>query len=170
MNSKILVAYGTKYGATAEIAQAIGQALTDAGQPADVLPAVQVNDLTSYAAVVVGSAVYAGNWRTEAVAFLKEHESALALRPTWLFSSGPTGEGDPVEILHGWQFPEELLPIVNRIEPRDIAVFHGKIDPDTLNLGERLLVKAIGARVGDYREWDTITRWAVDIADAVSAA
>ena len=170
MNSKILVAYGTKYGATAEIAQAIGQVLTEAGQTADVVPADQVHDLTPYTAVVVGSAVYAGNWRKEAVAFLKQHEGALALRPTWLFSSGPTGEGDPVDMLHGWRFPEEVLPIVNRIEPRDIVVFHGKIDPDTLNLGERLLVKAIGARVGDYRNWDNVTSWASDIARDLSPA
>lgn len=170
MNTNILVAYATKYGATAEIAETIGQTLTESGQTVDVLPADRVHDLSSYSAVVLGSAVYAGNWRKEAEAFLEEHESALSTRPTWLFSSGPTGEGDPVELMHGWRFPEALLPAVNRIVPRDIAFFHGKIDIDRLNLGERLMVRAIGARVGDYRDWELITAWASDIAHALSEA
>lgn len=170
MNDKILVAYATKYGSTAEIAEAIGETLTEAGHMVDVLPVERVHDLGPYSAVVLGSAVYAGNWRKEAVTFLEQHEGALAIRPTWLFSSGPTGEGDPVELMNGWHFPEALLPLVNRMEPRDIVFFHGKIDTDKLNLGERLLVKAIGAQVGDYRDWDAIAAWASEIAQTVSRA
>lgn len=169
MSMKVLVAYATKYGATAEIAEKIGETLREAGLQTEVLPVDQVHDLTPYGAVVLGSAVYVGQWRKEAAAFLKAQEEALAQRPVWLFSSGPTGEGDPVQLLQGWRLPEALQPIANRIGPRDIACFHGALDPERLGLGERLILRAIKAPTGDYRDWEAIAAWAAAIADALKA-
>lgn len=167
MSAQVLVAYATKYGATAEIAERIGQVLRQAGLQADVLPADRVGDLAAYQAVVLGSAVYAGRWRKEAARFLEANEKALAARPVWLFSSGPVGEGDPVQLMKGWRFPEAQKPIAERIRPRDIALFHGALDMRKLNLLERLLLKAMKAPAGDFRDWDAITSWAQAIADAV---
>jgi menaquinone-dependent protoporphyrinogen oxidase len=105
MDRQVLVACATKYGATAEIAERIGAVLRQAGLPAEVLPVGRVGDLSAYKAVVLGSAVYIGQWRKEAVKFLKANEAVLAEKAVWLFSSGPTGEGDPVELAQGWRFP-----------------------------------------------------------------
>lgn len=38
MNHKVLVAYASKYGATAEIAEKIGEVLNGAGLTTDVVP------------------------------------------------------------------------------------------------------------------------------------
>jgi menaquinone-dependent protoporphyrinogen oxidase len=65
MTNSVLIAYATKYGATAEIAEKISEVLRQAGLTADVLPAAKVSDVTPYQAVVLGSAVYAGQWRGE---------------------------------------------------------------------------------------------------------
>lgn len=167
MDKKVLIAYATKHGATAEIAEKIGQVLRQAGLHVDVLPADRVSDLTSYKAVVLGSAVYAGQWRKEAATFLEANEKKLAERPTWLFSTGPTGEGDPVALMKGWRFPEAQQPIADRIRPRDIAFFGGEIDVQKLNLAEKLIVKGVKAPVGDFRDWDAITAWAASIADVL---
>ena len=167
MGSQILVAYATKYGGTAEIAERIGQALRQAGLRADVLSADRVGDLTPYQAVVLGSAVYIGQWRKEAVKFLKANETVLAEKPVWLFSSGPTGEGDPVELVQGWRFPGKLQPIADRIQPRDVAVFHGAADVGKLNFIEKWMLKNVKAPSGDFRDWDAITSWAAAIADAL---
>ncbi len=167
MDAQVLVAYATKYDATKEIAEKIGEVLRQAGLAADVLPADQVGDVTPYRAVVLGSAVYAGQWRKEAVAFLEAHEARLVERPVWLYSSGPTGEGDPVELMQGWRFPEAQQPIADRIQPRDIVFFHGALDMKKLNLGEKLIVKGIKAPVGDFRDWEAISAWASAIADAL---
>jgi menaquinone-dependent protoporphyrinogen oxidase len=165
MDKQVLVAYATKYGATAEIAEKIGQVLRQEGLPTDVLPADCVNGLASYGAVVLGSAVYIGRLRKEAVKFLENNEAALADKPVWLFSSGPTGEGDPVELLNGWRLPGKLQPIADRIETRDIAVFHGAVDVKKLNFIQKWMLRNVKAPVGDFRDWDAITSWATSIAD-----
>ena len=167
MNTQVLVAYATKYGATAEIAEKIGQVLRQAGLRTDVLPMDRVGDLTPYQAVALGSAVYIGKWRKEAVKFLKGNERMLAERPVWLFSSGPAGEGDPVELLDGWRFPEEQQDIADRIQPRDIAVFHGMLDVRKLNPVEKWMIKNVKSPVGDFRDWEAITAWATAIADTL---
>lgn len=169
MNQPVLIAFATKYGATAEIAEKIAEILRGVGLTVDVKLADEVHDLSAYQAVVLGSAVYAGQWRKEAAEFLKNNEKALAQRPTWLFSSGPTGEGDPVELMKGWRFPEALLPIAERIQPREIVLFHGVLDMQKMNFAERLLIRGMKAPTGDFREWDSIEAWAQNIAQTLQA-
>lgn len=165
MNKQVLITYATKYGATKEIAERIGKTLQDVGLTVDVLPVDEVKNLSDYGAVILGSAVYAGHWRKEAVSFLEAHEKALATRPTWFFSSGPTGEGDPTELMKGWRFPEAQKPIADRIKPRDLAFFHGDLNMQKLNIAEKLLIKGIKAPTGDFRDWETIQQWAQDVAE-----
>ncbi len=167
METQILVAYATKYGATAEIAEKIGQMLRQAGLRADVLLAQHVDNLSPYQAVILGSAVYMGQWRKEAAAFLKDNEKALTERPVWLFSSGPTGEGDPAQLLKGWRLPKAQQPVADRIRPRDIAVFGGALDPKKMNLFEKWIIKNVKAALGDFRDWNAIDAWAQSISDAL---
>lgn len=164
MDNQVLVAYATKYGATAEIAEKIAEVLRQAGLQTDVLPADRVRDLAPYRAVVLGSAVYVGKWRKEAEKFLQANEKALAERQVWLFSSGPTGKGEAVELVQGWRFPEALQPIVDRIQPHDITVFHGDANVKKLNIIEKQMLKTVKAPLGDFRDWEAITAWARTIA------
>ncbi len=169
MQTRVLVAYATKYGATAGIAEKIGQVLREQGLQADVLPAEQVRDLSPYGAVVLGSAVYMFRWRKPAAAFLKAHEKALAERAVWLFSSGPTSGEDPASFLEGKLLPDGLQPIAERIRPRGIASFHGALNADRLSFIEKFMMKNMKQPLGDFRRWDAITAWATDIAAALKS-
>ena len=169
MSKKVLVAYATKYGATAEIAGKIGEELRGAGLEADVTAVDKAGDVAQYAAVVLGSAVYIGSWRKEAANFLKANESRLAGLPVWLFSSGPTGEGDPVTLTKGWRFPDALQPVADRIKPRDLALWGGALDAKKLNVIEKFMIKNVKAPMGDFRDWAAITAWATGIAEALKA-
>lgn len=170
MDSRVLVAYASKRGGTAEIAEEIGRVLRDAGLDVDVVPADRAGDPGAYEAVVLGSAVYVGRWRKEAVKFLEAHADTLAQRKVWLFSSGPTGEGDPLELVEGVLVPEALQPVVDQIEPQDVTVFHGILDASELNFIERRMIKMVKAPLGDFRDWDAIRSWAEGIADALEEA
>jgi menaquinone-dependent protoporphyrinogen oxidase len=167
MGKKVLVAYASKYGATSEIAYQIGKAIQQKGFDVEVHPAEQVEDLNLYSAIILGSAVYAGQWLREAANILTTHEQILAQSPVWLFSSGPTGEGDPVELMKGWRFPENLQPVADRIGVREIAFFSGVIDPKKLNFPEKMIIKALKAPTGDFRDWDSIESWATSIAESL---
>ncbi|MFQ6009052.1 MAG: flavodoxin domain-containing protein, partial [Candidatus Zixiibacteriota bacterium] len=140
------------------------------GLRTNVLPVDRVSDPNSYKAVILGSTVYIGKWRKEAVKFLRANETVLAEKLVWLFSSGPTGEGDPVELVKGWRFPKALQPIADRIRPRDIAVFHGNVDMKKLNFIEKWMIKNVKAPVGDFRDWEAVTSWAMAIADVLKEA
>jgi len=168
MNRNILVTYGSKYGATKEIAQKIGEVLRQAGLQTDVLPLDSIRDLNQYEAVILGSAIYVGKWHKEAVEFLQSNEKILADRLVWLFSSGPTGEGDPVELVEGKRLPPALQPVVDRIRARDTAVFHGYINLDKINFIEKWAVKSLVKKpFGDFRNWEAINSWATSIASTL---
>lgn len=164
MEGKVLVAYGSKYGATAEIAKKIGEVLVQEGLQAEVADLKTVKDPAPYQAVVLGSAAYIGQWRKEAVKFVQDNQTILSGIPVWLFVSGPTGEGDPVEQMQGWLYPKKLQPAIDAIKPKDIAVFHGAIDTTKLNFLEKFAIKNVKAPLGDFRNWESITAWAKKIA------
>ena len=167
MDTKVLVTYATKHGATAEIANKISDVLRQSGLQTEVIPVKEVKNLAAYNAVILGSAVYIGAWRKEAVQFLKANGQALAERAVWVFSSGPTGKGDPVELLKGWKYPPAQQPLVDGIHPRGVTVFHGNLDIKKLNAIEKWLIKNVKAEAGDFRDWNAITAWATSIADAL---
>lgn len=167
MTDKVLVAYATKHGSTTEIADKIAETLVNAGVHAVALPVEHVGDLSSYSAVVLGSAVYAGQWCKAATTFLKTHEKELAERDVWLFSSGPTGDGDAATLMKGWQLPQDVLAVADRIHVCNVALFHGELDDKKLNLVEKVIVKGVKAPLGDYRNWYAIIAWAQEIAESI---
>lgn len=165
METKILVTYASKYGATEGIAENIAQTLDSSGLQVDILPINQVTSLAPYKAVVLGSAIYMGLWRKKASAFLKDNEKILSNKQVWLFSSGPAGTDKPEELLKGWLLPEKLKPIIDRIKPVNIKVFHGEVNVEKMNFIEKWMVKKVKSPIGDFRDWDMITSWATGIAD-----
>lgn len=156
---KLLVTYASKYGSTAEIAEVIAKELQKRGYEVELKSIKEVDSLEGYDGFVIGSAVYAGGWMRAAARFLRSNQDILAQHPVWFFSSGPTGEGDPNELMDGWNFPEKLEGVLETIKPRDVILFHGKIDLDSLNFAERMIIKSVKATVGDYRDWLVIRGW-----------
>ena len=125
--AKALVAYASKRGSTAEIAEAVAMTLREAKLSVDCVPVDQVGDLAPYDAVVLGSAVYMKRWRGDAKHFLRKHGKALASLPFWVFSSGPVG--DPADDDPDWLEPPRILGQVEELGVRDHVVFGGTL-PD----------------------------------------
>ncbi len=98
------------------------------------------------------------------MAWARDHAEALSGIPVWLFTSGPLGDQtiDPEKAVR--QLPE----LREAVHPRDHRVFFGALDKDELALGERIIMKAVKAPEGDFRDWDAIAAWADEIADALS--
>jgi menaquinone-dependent protoporphyrinogen oxidase len=161
----VLVAYASKHGSTAGIAEAIADRLRERGVPADAKPVDEVDALADERAVVLGSAIYAGSWMKEAVEFVHRNAEPLAERPVWLFSSGPLG----VEVEDDEPQPRQLLEMEGIVGSVDHRVFFGALDRSKLGFGERMMVKAVKAPDGDFRDWDAIRSWADAIAEGIEA-
>ena len=156
----VLVVVASRHGSTLEVAQAIAEELRGAGQEVDLRAADEVASLDPYQAVVLGSAVYVGNWLPEARRFVEQHGAQLETRPVWLFSSGPLGAEDPKPAGDPTRLPE----LMQATRARDHRIFAGRLDRHELGLGERIVTRAVGAPEGDFRDWEAIRGWARQIA------
>jgi menaquinone-dependent protoporphyrinogen oxidase len=152
--TSVLVAYASKHGSTAEIADAIADALREAGLLVDCLQADRVSGLEPFDAVVLGSAVYMKRWRREARRFLRRHSSELAKRPFWVFSSGPVG--DPAKDNPAWTEPGRTIAEAERLGVRDHVVFGGTASGS--------MARNTPPEYRDRRDWDAIRAWAAVIA------
>ncbi len=152
---KILVTVASKHGSTYEIAETICTELRAHHIDAEVKEAGAISSLGGYDAVILGSAIYAGDWLPQAKSFAKKYRAVLAQKPLWLFSSGPLGEehAQPVNDL------KKMASPLGNVQPRDHRVFVGKLDASELSLAERLITKAVKAPEGDFRDWDEIRAW-----------
>lgn len=168
MENKILVAYASKYGSTREIAKKIGEDLRDTGLDVDIRPVETVTSIDLYQTIIFGSAVYIGKWLKEAEVFLKANVKPLSERSVWLFSSGPSGDGDPKTLVDGALVPTNLKPVIDQIHPRQVTLFHGNIDPNKVNPVEKWAVKSVVKKpFGDYRDWQMIRSWTDGIASTL---
>jgi menaquinone-dependent protoporphyrinogen oxidase len=159
---KVLVCAASKYGATSEIAQAVADVLAERGCEVTVLPPDEVDAVDEFDAVVLGSAVYMGQWMKPARELAERSAGALVARPVWLFSSGPIGEpAKPAED------PVDVTKILQATKARDHQIFTGKLAKKDLSFPDRAIVSAIRAQEGDFRNWAQITGWATGIADAL---
>lgn len=159
----IWVVYASKHGATEGIARHLAERLRASGREVDLRPADAAEGAGTPEAVVLGSAVYAGSWMKEAVAFAERHASTLGNVPVWLFSSGPLGEDVDDEEPQ----PRQLPDLEAALSPRDHRMFFGALDRSKLGFAERMIVKAVKAPDGDYRDWDAIAAWADEIDAAL---
>ncbi|HXR21249.1 MAG TPA: flavodoxin domain-containing protein [Acidimicrobiales bacterium] len=63
---QVLVAYGSKRGGTAGVAEMIGEEMESAGAIVAVSPAREVRSVDGFDAVVVAGALYAFRWHRDA--------------------------------------------------------------------------------------------------------
>jgi menaquinone-dependent protoporphyrinogen oxidase len=165
MSDEVLVAYATRHESTRGIAAEIADVLRDAGVRTrlESIEAVEAGgDLRAFRAAVIGCSVFGGEWMPGAHAFLAAHERQLETMPVWLFASGPSEplpEGVVVEV------PPELVTVIERIGPRDIALFAGSLQPHHLGAGLRVLAKLSRSAFADHRDRAAIERWARHVAD-----
>ncbi len=198
MKNKVLVAYTTNAGSTADVADAVGQTLGQAGVQVDVRQIKEVADVSAYDAVVVGGPMILG-WHRQAQKFLKKHQNALSQVPVAFFmtalkltQTSETGlDALPIfqdpRLAKPPQNPDKLsfkerfttaqhylgsaLKTAPRVKPVSVAFFAGKLDYGKLNIFQMLFVMLIiGATPGDFRNWDAIREWAASLRPALLEA
>jgi len=124
--TNVLVAYASKRGSSAEIAEAIAETLRQSGLSVDCIEAGKVSGFESYDAVVLASGVYIKRWRGDAKHFLRKHDKELSQRPLWVLSSGSVGDPKSEADL-SWLEPPKIIEQVVRLGAREHVVFGGAL-------------------------------------------
>ena len=192
--AKILIAYATMTGSTAEIAQAIAEEIAKGGLQVDVLPISQVQDLDPYAGVVVGAPMIMG-WHRSALSFLRRHRRAFQRIPLAVFAAAMsltrTGETsvDGVPVFVDENLPKSpkneaslsfreryatlsnyLRPVLRAAhpaKPTSLGIFGGRLEYGRLKWWAVLFAMVIiQAPAGERRNWSAIRAWAASIIPA----
>ncbi len=189
---KILIAYATDSGSTADVAKTIGEELEKSGATVEVLPVEKVGSLEDYNAVVIGAPEIVG-WHRAAKRFVHHNRERLAQIPVAYFftlmsltepgrdsfegiplacdgelTHPPVKEGK-LSIKERYASVENYLkPVLKEapaVSPVGVAFFGGKLSYYRMNWFRRLFVMAIiNANPGDRRNWEFIRAWAVGIS------
>lgn len=161
----ILIAYGTKAGSTAEIAEYMGELFREMGASVDVLPVEQVQEVTPYCAVLVGTATRVGKPLTSVQEFVTRFAYELEPRAVAYFVVGITMCDDTPE--HRVQAEAVLEPLRRIKEPCGEGLFAGKVEYATIEQPWRRLVShdvETQLPEGDWRDWNAIRAWTHELA------
>ena len=156
----VLIACASKMGGTREIAAVIGEVLHSAGLRVQVRDAREVAGLDGVDAVVIGSAVYSGRWRGEAVRLLEKATARRPPIPIFLFQSGPCG---PEASTQQVPAPKRVSTLVTEAGAAPPVTFGGRLEAATAR-GFLAKKMAKGPRAGDFRDFDRIRQYDRSIA------
>ena len=164
---RVLVAYDSKHGSTADIAEKIGDVLCENGFRVDMRPALKVEDISPYDAIVIGSPMYYATFLPGALKFLERHRNILAVKKVALFvtSTSVDKETGMVNKNHLSLIYSVLkkFPEIKIIEP--IGLMPGKF-----YFKEIFPVEVINFKQADYDErgdllnFDFVRSWTEEIA------
>lgn len=163
----ILITYASRSGSTAEIAEAIGETLTQQGLSVDVRPMTEVMEVAPYQAIIAGSAVRQQKWLPEALQFLTAHQKELVQKPVATFevcmalaTKNPTRYQQGVQAASAW-----MAPARNLVNPVSEGYFAGVLDLKKIKelhfrIALGLMVRLGLFPEGDHRDWEAIRIWA----------
>ena len=157
--ARILVAYATKHGSTAGVAEAIARELTAEGLEADVAVLRGVDSIEDYDGAVLGAPLYMG--RPIGLApFVARHRDALSRTPVAAFGVGLTLAAPEPKPEQVEQARKALIDALDPVRPVTATLFAGALEPGTMGLAERAVTRLLKAPAGDFRNWDAIGAWA----------
>jgi len=164
MTERVLIAYASRFGSTAEVAEAMGQAICGKVGMVDVLPVQKAKDVSGYDLIILGGAARMGKILPETVRFAKKNSQALQSRPVAYFCSGMAMKEDTEEKR------AEMTGYLDRLcaiaKPVSLGLFGGNVDPKRMKGLFKLMFKNVTEgpmAPNDARNWDDIRDWAASL-------
>ncbi|HHS12295.1 MAG TPA: hypothetical protein ENN03_00840 [bacterium] len=160
MPKPVLIAYASWTGSTREIAEFMARETKKLSVEAEVKPAAEVKDLKPYGGIILGSAIRAGRFHPAMVKFAGKWQKELAKKPVALFVVCLTMQKDTEE--NRCTVTEYIRMFESKnpgLEPVSVGLFGGMLDMKKLPGPIRLIMKAMKAVPGDYRDWEAARKW-----------
>jgi menaquinone-dependent protoporphyrinogen oxidase len=154
---QVLVAYGSKRGGTAGVAEMIGEELESAGIRAAVMPARQIRSIDDFDAVVLAGALYTYRWHRDARRFAKRFAPALRQRAVWCVSSGPLDDSATTK-----EIPpvKQVASAMAATGARGHLTIGGRLEPDAKGFPASAMAKK---SAGDWRDREQVRRWVASV-------
>ncbi len=183
---KALIAYGTRYGATKGTAEEIATVLRKEGIDVRVINVgkEQVEDVSPYDLIVVGSGIKMGMWTSEAESFISKFQKELANKKVAFFVSAGSYKidellGKPVTKIKEQYLDEKAAKY--QLQPIALGIFGGIWDRKNFprwwkpassvfkifDIDARIKAagyKEIKTGIWDSRDWNAIRAWAEQLA------
>ncbi len=181
--AKILIAYGTRYGATTGTAKEIAKCLQDEGFEVKVvnLKEEKIKDISEFELIIIGSGMKMEMWTSKTKSFLNKFNNELKNKKVALFvSSGARalmeykGESEEIERINKKYLEDKVSKY--GLKPISMAMFGGIWDFNQMGKIYRKFLEEEKANfipagfketepgVFDSRNWGQIRNWAKEIA------
>lgn len=169
----VVIIYASVNGSSAEIANFMGDVLTQKGYKSTVYAVEQVTSLAEYDAIILGTSIHFGMWQPSMRQFVHKHQEEINQKPLYFWISClRLLEPDGYE--HAMQHYLNS-PSMNGLKARQKAVFAGKLDLNAIDWASRwLLTMQYDGNTqperyeGDFRDWNAITEWINVVSDDIS--
>jgi len=184
--TKILIAYGTRYGATTSTTEEISKVLHGEGFEVKVvnLKDEKIKDISKFELVIIGSGMKMDMWTSKAKAFLNKFSGELKKKKVAIFvSSGARAlmeyKGEHDEINRITKKYLENKASKYDLNPISMTMFGGiwdynqisKIYRKFINIEKENFIpagiKETEPGVYDSRNWDKIRKWAKELASQI---
>jgi menaquinone-dependent protoporphyrinogen oxidase len=162
---KVLIAFASKHGYTAESAELIGGWMREAGLTVDVKRAAEVENLAPYEFIILGTAVKGENVLPDAVDFVERFREDLRVKPAAYFALSML-MADPSD-----ENRKHVAAVLNKLRfemrPWDLGIFSGVRDPKTLSWVLNWSVRQTKAPLGDFRDPEAMKSWTERLAKRI---
>ncbi len=180
--NKILIVFGTRYGATIGTAEEIAKIFQDEGFDVNIvnIKKEKVRNIAEYDLIVIGSGIQIDRWTKKAEGFLKRYNEELKNKKVALFVSSGTQAliehgGNPEKIGRAKRkYLEEKASKYN-LNPVSIGLFGGIFDYNNMpfwskKVMDSLKIEIKAARIKetkpdvyDTRNWNAIQNWTKEL-------
>jgi menaquinone-dependent protoporphyrinogen oxidase len=186
MAKKVLIVYGTRYGATEGTSEEISKVLRSEGLDVRVANAKKekIKDISEYDLVIVGSGMQMAKWTSAAENFLKKFQKELSSKKLAIFvSSGAQAmheydkKTEEIEKARK-QYLEDKAARYN-LNPISMVILGGVWDFNKMSFLFRKTLSSFKLKLEeagfqeikpglyDTRDWDSIRAWAKEMAAKV---
>jgi menaquinone-dependent protoporphyrinogen oxidase len=172
--TKILIAYGTTEGQTAQIADRLADVIRKRGVEAEALDLKRSKDvsLDGYDAVIVGGSIHMGKHQEDVADFVRKNRAVLERRPSAFFSVSLAAHGDMANA----EAYVENFEQQTGWHPTKVGLFSGALLYRKYGLLKRYMMKRIvrdkpggvstdTSRDHVYTDWDQVKRFAEDFLE-----
>ena len=180
---KALIAFGTRYGATAGTSEEIAGILREEGFDVKIvnLKDEKVKDISEYDLIVVGSGMKMGKWVNEPKDFLNQFQKELNHKKLAILVSSmrtfaeKLGKTQEEGVCSAQEATEKILTECN-LKPISVGIFGGVINYNKMGFFERKMMGFLKAQLEkegfketepglyDMHNWNEIRNWAKELS------